>query len=224
MQEYQSLRAEAISRINLQNAMAERGVSLTVMTVTLLAALFSFLLKDFGSPDKPAAADPVQLDRNVRLFVSAAIPITVVYGVLVQLTLAAWIYQLSMGFRMVRYWNWMTANKIDDLVGSPKAVFLWDRVKNASWTTATDRRVVVYFQVIFLYVLCSLSIVALGVEIVWKAKAHQFLYSGLIGAIGLGALCMSLTVLVIVHLRLHHVTEDLQLSAKAVTSNEKASQ
>ncbi len=222
MQEYQTHRDEITNRINLQNSMAERGINLTVITVSLLAALFSFLLKDFGSPNAPAASDPQVLARNLNLFVTVSIPILIVYGVLVQLTLAVWIYQLAMMFRMVRYWNWLTATSIDGLVGKTEGVFLWDRLANPPWTALVDKQVVKYFQALFVYVLCSLSIAGLVAAVVWKIVAGKFLIAGLLGAIGICVLSLTLGFLFLVHMKVVHATELSQTEGKSATDSKES--
>ena len=71
--------------------------------------------------------DAPSVMHRTNLFVSVCIPVLLVHGVLTQFTLAAWIYQLSMMFQIVRYWNWIVEHKIEPIIGRKGDVYLWDR-------------------------------------------------------------------------------------------------
>lgn len=195
IQEYQTLYNERVNRINLQNTMVERAINLTLLTATLLGAIFSFLLKD--TPTSTAASTRTNLD----LFATASLPILFAYGVLAQMTVAGWIYQLSIIFRMTRYWKWVAVNRFDRLLGVRDSVFLWDRAEDPSWLASVDKGIVKYFQTLFLYVLCSFSLLGLLAVILCKATWGTLGLAGLLGTAGLIGLTVSLFVLGTIHRR-----------------------
>lgn len=197
-QEYDKHRDEMQNRIGIQNGMAERAMSITVLLGSVLAGLFTFFMKDIDAPSAVHRTD---------LFVSACIPLLVVHGVLTQFTLAAWIYQLSMVSRIVRYWNWMVEQKIEPIMGHHGEVYLWDRHPLPPWDTPVDVKVVRYFQPLFVYGLCSLGLLALPLCFWWSPQDPVFRLVRALGFAGAVALAVSLSFFALVHLKVVRGTE-----------------
>lgn len=201
MNEYGNHRGEMQNRITLQNAMAQRGINITVLIVTVLAGLFSFLMKDTNNKLTTV---------NLDFFFAVAIPLLIIYGILIQLTLATWIYQLSMIFRILRYWNWVARMKVDPLMGNIGRSFLWDRYENPPWEIELEKGIIKYFQPLFLYAICLISIVSLFIVLVFWDSPKNLEIIGVIGIISLFALCVFFFTLLTVHLRVQKATEDIK--------------
>ena len=197
-QEYEKHRDEVQNRITIQNQMADRAINITVMLVSLLAVLFTFLLRDVGESS---------VEERVNLFISVCVPVLLIHGVLTQLTLAAWIYQLSMMFRIVRYWNWIVETKIEPMIGANGEAYLWDRQPEAPWDMSVDTKVVCYFQPLFIYGLCLLMLLTL--PLVWRlcAEENGLRFVCVLGFVGPVVLIVSLVLLAIVHLKVVRGTE-----------------
>lgn len=201
MHEYENHRKEMQNRINLQNAMAQRGINITVLTATLLAGLFSFLMK--GSDNQLHTV-------NLNIFFSISIPLIFIYGLLIHLTLATWIYQLNMIFRILRYWNWIAKNKIDSLIGNVTKTFLWDRYANPPWEIDLEKGLIKYFQPLFLYVLCLLSFVGLLLLLFFWKDPNEFELVKNLGILFCIIQLILFVILFVVHLKVQKETEDIK--------------
>jgi hypothetical protein len=151
-QEYEKHRDEIQNRINLQNGTAQRGWNITVLAGTLLVAMFAYYQKDCGN----------DFCFNVGLFCPVIPLVLFFHGVLILLTIANWIYQLSMIQMINRYWNWTVVNKIEPKIGIYGNAYLWSRLPKPPWSP--DRlhdQVIRYFQPLFLYAQCIPSLIGL---------------------------------------------------------------
>ena len=202
MQEYCKHRDEMQNRINLQNGMAQRGINITVLAATLLATIFTFFMKDYGKPPTSSASYD-----NANLFVAVCLPVLFLHGVLVQLTLATWIYQLSMLFRILRYWNWIVVNKIEPIIGSSGDAFLWDLMPDPPWDLPLDKRWIKFFQPIFLYSLCAFSLTGFPISIFWDPPQVSLLFVRWFGLWLFPLLALGLIVLAMIHMNVQRATE-----------------
>jgi hypothetical protein len=209
-QEYEKQRDEIQNRIGIQNNMAERAISITVLLGSVLAALFTFFMKDFTAQS---------FTQRMDLFVSVCVPVLFVHGTLAQFTLAAWIYQLSIMFRIVRYWNWMVENKVEPVIGTKGDVYLWDRHPNPPWDLAVDTKVVRYFQPLFVYGLCAVGLLGLPLACWWQPQEAGFWLVRSFGiSVSIG-LIVTLCVLAVVHLKVVRGTEAFRLSVSQVADD-----
>lgn len=193
IQEYSKHRDEIQNRINLQNGMAQRGLTITGLAATLLATLFTFFMKDTRSTNTPY--------NNTDLFVAVCLPVLFLHGVLIQLTLATWIYQLSRIFRMVCYWNWMVINKVEPLIGRSGDAFLWHRKPDPPWDLALDKHIVRYFQPLFLYSLCLFSFLGFPIVLLWKSSQGSLSWIRCFSLWVFPLLALSLLFLAVIHLK-----------------------
>ena len=187
--------------------MAQRGINLTVLTATLLAMLFTFFMKDNGK-----ALQGTTTQDNIHLFLCVCIPILFLYGVLLQLTVATWIYQLGMILRIARYWNWIVTEKIDHIIGRTRQTFLWDLIKDPPWERCVEKRLVRYFQPAFLYALCLFAFLGFPVALFWKAPNDIYKIVKGFGVIGFPVLAATLLILIIIHFVIIWNTEGSQVS------------
>lgn len=216
MQEYGKHRDEIQNRINLQNGMAQRGVNITVLAATLLATLFTFFMKDYGKAPGSAASQ-----NNVHLFVAVCLPVLFVHAALIQLTLATWIYQLSMIFRILRYWNWIVVKKIDPIIGRPGDAFLWDLLHDPPWDLDLDKRLIKYFQPLFLYVLCAFSLLGFPIALLWDCPGRSFSIVRWFGLIAFPVVGLTLFALAIVHQNLVSTTEGSKINVESENTQQK---
>ena len=196
--------------------MAQRGVNITVLAATLLATLFTFFMKDFGKMLNSLASQ-----QNIQLFLAVCIPILFLHGILMQLTLATWIYQLSMMFRILRYWNWIVVKKIEPIIGKSGEAFLWDLLRDPPWDLALDKRVVKYFQPLSVYALCAFSLLGFPVFLFWKPPGSGFSLVRTFGLVGFPILGLTLLTLVVIHLKVVSATEAGKLKPESECSTEK---
>jgi len=212
-QEYDKHSDEIQNRIAIQNQMAERAINITVMLVSVLAALFTFFMKDF---------DASSLKQRTNLFISVCVPVLLTHGILTQLTLAAWIYQLSMMFRIVRYWNWTVETRIEPMIGEKGVAYLWDRHPNPPWDMPVDTKVVRYFQPLFVYGLCSVMLVGLPLAWWWCPLERGFRIVRAVAFVGSISLAASLFFLAFIHLKVVQGTEAFrQALRQEKTDNQK---
>jgi len=211
-QEYEKQRDEIQNRIGIQNNMAERAISITVLLGSVLAALFTFFMKDF---DAKSFAQPMDL------FVSVCVPVLFAHGILVQFTLGAWIYQLSMMFRIVRYWNWMVERKVEPVIGKKGDVYLWDRHPNPPWDLPVDTRVVRYFQPLFVYGLCAVGLLGLPLAFWWHPQNAGFWSVRTFGIIASVGLILTLCGFAVVHLKVVRGTEAFRRSLNQGAANKE---
>ena len=196
--EYEKIRDEINTRIGIQNQMAQRSLSVTAMMVSVLAVLFTFFMKDFNGPSQ---------HHSVNLFVSLSIFVLLAHGILTQLTLAAWIYQLSIMFRIDRYWNWVVETKIDPMIGEKKNAYLYGRDPNPPWDIPVDRKIVRYFQPLFVYSTCLFGLLIIPISLWWRPSEYYFNFTRIVGFTGGFVLLLTLYLLTIVHRKVPHDTE-----------------
>ena len=183
MDQYGKLRDEISVRISLQNQMSERALNLTFWTVTVLASLFAFFMADF----QPGASEKtLSMSDRLGYFVNVAIPILGVYNLLLILIHAAWIYQVGMIFRITRYWNWIVAQQLVNLVPSAEELFRWDRRKKNGrdpWILEVDEGWIRFFQVALLVALTFLGLLGLAGMVAWRIVMDRAL-CGVIPVLG----------------------------------------
>jgi len=196
MHEYDKHRDEIQNRIGLQNGMVQRGIYLTGLTITVLVTLFTFFMKDYSNDVSSQDAQ-----KSITLFWAVCIPVLLTHRFLILLTIATWIYQLSMIFRIVRYWNWIVGTRLEPIIRRPRETFLWDRVQCPPWDMALDRFPIAYFQQIFLYLLSMFSFFSLLLALIWQPSDETAAFATLkyIGWIGLGILAALLVGVMIIH-------------------------
>lgn len=119
LQEYVKLRDESVQRVLIQNDMIQRGTYLAAGTAAVVVALFKVFTDATASPGSPAGDLPLP-------FLLSSLAIIFVYGILIQLLLYNWIYQLWMMFRILAYRVWVNENVLRELVGKTDDLFLWE--------------------------------------------------------------------------------------------------
>lgn len=197
--EYERLHAELSLRTTLQNQMSERGLSLTFLTAGLLSTLMTFLQKDFGE-----AHPEITLIERYALFQKVAIPVLIVHGILIQLTVAAWVFHLAMRFRITRYWNWVSKTHLSKAIDHADSVFLWDRVRrNMPWELEFERGALKYFQVAFLYALVGLSGVSVALAAAWAFATPGSRLIAWSAVVGFVILAVGTIVIMSIHYRVH---------------------
>ncbi|MFX0194574.1 MAG: hypothetical protein ACFFCW_00505 [Candidatus Hodarchaeota archaeon] len=206
MQEYEKHRDEIQNRINLQNGMGQRGLNLTFLAATLLASLFTFFMSNYGK-----SQENMSLQDKINFFRCIGIPILFLHGVLLQLTAANWIYQLNMIFRIVRYWNWIVVNKLNNIIGSKNQVYLWDLIKDPPWATLVEKRFVRYFQPAFLYALCLPAFLGFPLAFFWKDPTCMYEVVRWFSFICYPFLALTLIFLIIIHRKVYSSFEDSQI-------------
>ena len=166
LKEYGKHRDEIQNRIIVQNDMSKRVVFITGLVASLLATVFTISVKIFGGDDTS--------QNNIQLFYAVCIPILFLYGGLLKMTLANYIYQLCMIFVIARYWNWIVEKKVEPIIGRFTEAFLWDRIKEPPWRSGISNTVLKYFQCGFIYLLCFISLFGFLVALLWKPAGVLF--------------------------------------------------
>lgn len=204
LQEYGKRRDEMENRTGLQNGMAQRGIYLTALTLTLLATLFTFFMKEH-----PKDLTSAEAQKSINLFWSVCIPVLLAHGFLILLTIATWIYQLSMMFRILRYWNWIVREKLEPMIHKSGEAFLWDRVEDPPWDLGLDRFPITYFQPLFLYALSLFSFAGYLIARFWEPPGEIGLYGSMkdTGLIGFPILAGLFVAIGIIHVLLVKKTE-----------------
>lgn len=210
LHEYDKLRDEINLRIDLQNRMAERSLQLTVLMMTVITALFGFFMKDF------ITQSPLTYEERLRLFVSASVPILIVHAILQVLTVAAWIYQLTLAFRIHRYLDWFVVKQLSGIEGNDE-VFVYQRCgREPDWTTPSDSGLTIYFQAAFQYCVAGLGVALLAVAVIWRQVViGQY---DTLSQIGIGCLAVTallLAMLVVIHFRAIKHTREFNVSQLA---------
>ena len=166
-------------------------------------------MRDGQSGGTTAAVTPSLSPPKIDQFVCVCIVVLGAYELLIQLTIAAWIYQLSLMFQIVRYWNWFVESKLEPLTRTHDSLFLRLRKSDgAPWILDVDRGILKYFQVLFLYALSGVGLAGLLVVVVLKFKSDRQLdYPQVAGALGFLALVLTQVVCLVIHRRIVRDTE-----------------
>lgn len=158
--EYSRLRDEIVERIKLQNTLIQHGITLAAAAAGLIVTLFQFF-----QPEQ-------MISISESKFVGVGLSISFVYGLLAQLLLWNWIYQLQMIFRISAY-VWYLRRRISSVINvDSNEILLWEAGRETDpWNTGFVKLPFTAMQPLVIYGLASLAPVAtLGFSIAQFSK------------------------------------------------------
>jgi len=187
--------------------MAERSLKLTVLMMTVVTALFGYFIKDL------ITLSPLTYEERLSLFVSASVPILIIHAILQVLTVASWIYQLTLILRIHRYLDWFVVKQLSGIEGNDE-VFVYQRCgREPDWTTPSDKGLTIYLQATFQYCIAGLSVVLLAVAVIWRQVViGQYDTLSQIGISCMVVTTLLLTMLVVIHFRVIKHTREYRVS------------
>jgi membrane protein implicated in regulation of membrane protease activity len=151
--EYKKLRDEAVQRVVLQNNNIQHSLIATGVYASLLTALF------------PVGQTPQELEGFYWIAAITAF----IYGLLIELLIGNWIYQVAMMYQILVYQVWRKTHCLAGLVTDHADLFRWDdNWADDRWRKIIgETRLLRSLQVGFLYGLVALS---------WIGNAALFIH------------------------------------------------
>ncbi len=170
-------------------------------------------MKDFGGEGE------LSDDDRINRFFSVATFVLSIHAFLTELAVAAWIYHLALAFRLQRYLDWLIDCKLGGIIDS-SCVFLWRRGgPDSDWMLPVDKGILKYFQAAFQYSISAITLVALGIVVIWRANRTPLDVVFVLGAVAFVIAATFLGLLLRIHLRVWHETRDYVPNVPQCTSD-----
>ncbi len=189
--DYAQVSSEMQTRINLQNLMTQRALSLTVLAGTVASAGIGYCLKEVPS------------EFRIDSCFSVALIILVLHSLFTQMTLANWIYQLSVYLQLFRYTKFLAVRRIQPLLPEGQKVLECGFMLGVEWATPLDSKVVRFFQPLATYLNCGISFLGLVGLFFWYPSTDWGGSLKTVMFVIFPCLLATLIFLIVVHFKLH---------------------